>query len=85
MLQLYPYKLQLLQQLLPDDSAKQMAFAKQDLLEFEENLQWLLSFLSTNESHFSLHGTVNKHICRIYANHHAYTEEPLQLPQVSVC
>ena len=38
-LQLYLYKLQSLQQLLPDDAAKPMSFANWALSEFEENPQ----------------------------------------------
>ena len=43
----------------PEDSAKRMAFANWALSEYEENSQWPHSILWTDESHFSLHGTVN--------------------------
>ena len=77
-LQLYPYKLQSFQQLLPDDAAKRMEFANWALSELEENPQWLISILWTDEVHFSLHGTVNTHNCRMWLkeNPHAYTEDP---------
>ena len=85
-LQLYPYKLQLHQQLPPDDVAKRMAFSNWALSGFEENPQWLLSILWTDEAHFSLHGTVNTHSCKIRAkeNPHAYTEETLNARRVTV-
>ena len=87
MLQLYPYKLQLVQKLLPDNAVKIMAFASWALSEFEENTRWLLSILWTKGAHFSLHGTVNAHNCEICAkeNPRAYTEvDRVRLEQRSV-
>lgn len=85
-LQLYPYKLQSLHQLLPNDTAKRIEFANWALAKIEEDPQWLLNILWTDEAHFSLHGTVNTHNSRIWAkeNPHAYTEEPLHSPRVTV-
>ena len=60
-LELCSYKLQSLQQLLPDDTAKRMAFVHWALSEFKENPQWLLSILWSDKTHFSLHGTINTH------------------------
>ena len=48
-LQLYSYKLQSLQLLLPDDAAKRMPSGNCALLEFEENSQWLFNILWTDE------------------------------------
>ena len=63
-----------------------MAFANWTLSEFEENQQWLLYILWTDEAHFILHGTINTHNCRIWTkeNLHACTEEPLQAPHITV-
>ena len=82
----YPYKLQSLQQLLPDDAAKQIAFANWTLSKFGENPQGLLSILWTDEGHFSLHGTVNTHSCRIWVqeNPHTCIEKPLHAPYITV-
>ena len=49
-----------------------------------KNLLWLLSILSIDEYYSSFHETDNTHNCRIWANLHAYTEEPLHAPHVTV-
>ncbi|GFU30718.1 uncharacterized protein TNCV_1444401 [Trichonephila clavipes] len=58
-LQLYPYKLQSRHELLPADTA---AFRS------GPSLKWIIPMgFFSDEAHFSLHGDVNNHNCRIWA------------------
>ena len=85
-LEYYPYKLQSFQQQLPDNAAKRVVFVNLTLSEFEKYPQRLLSILWIDEAHFSLHGTVNIHKCRIWEkkNPHACREDPLHNLHVTV-
>lgn len=76
---LCPYKLQSLNQFLPNGTAKGKEFVRWALMKASSDAQWLVNILWTGEAHFSLHGTVNTHNCRIWAqgNPNAYTGEPL--------
>lgn len=60
-LNLYPYKLQPLHHLLPNDAAKREGFAGLSLIKFWNDAQCLLNMLWTIEDHLSLHGIVNTH------------------------
>ena len=62
-LKLYPYKLQLLQDIQPDDKEKRLAFANF----ITNNADILQSILGSDEAHFSLDGTINRHNCRIWS------------------
>ncbi|GFT82867.1 DUF4817 domain-containing protein [Trichonephila clavipes] len=46
---------------------------------------WVFNILWTDEAHFSLHGDVNNHNCRIWAtsNSREYTQKPLHSPKVT--
>ena len=63
-----------------------MALANWAVSELKENPQWQLSIMWTDEAHFSLHGTINKHNCRIWTKEslHASTEEPLHAAHVTI-
>ncbi|GFU35803.1 uncharacterized protein TNCV_1083631 [Trichonephila clavipes] len=51
----------------------------------EQDPTWGFNILWTDEAHFSLHGDVNNHSCRIWAtfNPHEYTQKPLHSPKVT--
>ncbi|GFU70725.1 uncharacterized protein TNCV_4224211 [Trichonephila clavipes] len=84
-LQLYPYKLQSCPELLPADTAQREAFAKWAFSKMEQDPTWVFNILWTDEDHFSLHGEVNNHNCRIWAtsNLREYTQKPLHSPKVT--
>ncbi|GFY30112.1 DUF4817 domain-containing protein [Trichonephila clavipes] len=84
-LQLYPYKLQSCHELLPADTAQREAFAKWAFSKREQGPTWVFNILWTDEAHFSLHGDVNNHSCRIWAtsNLREYTQKPLHSPKVT--
>ncbi|GFV89188.1 DUF4817 domain-containing protein [Trichonephila clavipes] len=84
-LQLYPYKLQSCHELLPADTAQREAFAKWAFSKMEQDPTWAFNILWTDEAHFSLHGDVNNHNCRIWAtsNPREYTQKPLHSPKVT--
>ncbi|GFW32195.1 DUF4817 domain-containing protein [Trichonephila clavipes] len=84
-LQLYPYKLQSCHELLPADTAQREAFAKWAFSKMEQDPTWVFNILWTDRAHFSLHGDVNKHNCRIWAtsNPREYTQKPLHSPKVT--
>ncbi|GFU64350.1 DUF4817 domain-containing protein [Trichonephila clavipes] len=65
LLQLYPYKLQSCYELLPADTAQRVAFAKWAFSKMEQDPTWVFNILWTDEAHFSLHGDINNHNCRI--------------------
>ncbi|GFV51927.1 DUF4817 domain-containing protein [Trichonephila clavipes] len=84
-LQLYPYKLQSCHELLPAVTAQREAFAKWAFSKMEQDPTWVFNILWTDEAHFSLHGDVNNHNCRIWAtsNPREYTQKPLHSPKVT--
>ncbi|GFT80882.1 DUF4817 domain-containing protein [Trichonephila clavipes] len=84
-LQLYPYKLQSCHELLPADTAQRKHFAKWAFSKMEQDPTWVFNLLWTDEAHFSLHGDVNNHNCRIWAtsNPREYTQKPLHSPKVT--
>ncbi|GFU72635.1 DUF4817 domain-containing protein [Trichonephila clavipes] len=84
MFQLYPYKLQSCHELLPADTAQREAFAKWAFSKMEQDPTWGFNILWTDEAHFSLHGDVNNHNCRIWVT--SYPREymkPLHSPKVT--
>ncbi|GFT79950.1 DUF4817 domain-containing protein [Trichonephila clavipes] len=64
-LQLYPCKLQSGHELLPAHTAQREAFAKWAFSKMEQDPTWVFNILWTEEAHFSLHGDINNHNCRI--------------------
>jgi hypothetical protein len=67
-LQLYPYKLQLIQKLKPDDPAKRLAFCEEALgmMEREEGLSKRIIF--SDEATLYLFVKVNRHNIRIWGS-----------------
>ncbi|GFY03502.1 uncharacterized protein TNCV_3211391 [Trichonephila clavipes] len=51
----------------------------------EQDPTWVFNILWTDEAHFSLHGDVNNHNCRIWAtsNPREYTQKPLHSSKVT--
>ena len=79
----HPYKLQLVQELLPTDFEASVIFSRHmlQLLNGDPNLLGNLVF--SDEAHFHLHGGVNRHNFRYWSdsNPHWYAEEPLHSPK----
>jgi hypothetical protein len=67
-LQLYPYKLQLIQKLKPNDPAKRLAFCEEVLgmMERDEGLSKRIIF--SDEATFHLSGKVNRHNIQIWVS-----------------
>lgn len=85
-LDLYPYKIQTLHQLVPADTGKRLKFATWALAQMDRDPQWLLNVMWTDEAHFSLHGDVNTQNSRIWAtsNPREYQTKPMHSPRVTV-
>ncbi|GFW40359.1 uncharacterized protein TNCV_1019171 [Trichonephila clavipes] len=51
----------------------------------EQDPTWVFNILWTDEAHFSLHGDVSNHNCRIWvtSNPSEYTQKPLHSPKVT--
>ncbi|GFX71381.1 uncharacterized protein TNCV_2453921 [Trichonephila clavipes] len=65
-LRYYPYKLQLVQELLPHDFETRHLFSLQFLASLEVDPEWPWNILWIDEAHFHLDGSVNTHNCRIW-------------------
>ncbi|GFV41160.1 transposable element tc3 transposase [Trichonephila clavipes] len=82
-LRYYPYKLQLVQELLPHHFETRHLFALQFLARLEVDPEWPWNILWTDEAHFHLDGSVNTHNCRIWEsdNPHSTLQIPLHSPK----
>ncbi|GFX71240.1 DUF4817 domain-containing protein [Trichonephila clavipes] len=82
----YPYKLQLVHELLLHDFETRHLFSLQFLARFEVDPEWPWNILWTDEAHFHLDGSVNTHNCRIWesVNPHSTLQVPLHSPKVTV-
>ncbi|GFX73707.1 uncharacterized protein TNCV_4290231 [Trichonephila clavipes] len=60
-LRYYPYKLQLVQELLPHDFETRHLFSLQFLARFEVDPEWPWNILRTDEAHFPVDGLANTH------------------------
>ncbi|GFT70104.1 uncharacterized protein TNCV_2785261 [Trichonephila clavipes] len=85
-LRYYPYKLQLVQELLPHDFETRHLFSLQFLARLEVDPEWHWHILWTDEAHFHLDGSVNTHSCRIWEsdNPHCTLQVTLHSPKVTV-
>ncbi|GFT87757.1 uncharacterized protein TNCV_4001031 [Trichonephila clavipes] len=85
-LRYYPYKLQLVQELLPRDFETRHLFSLQFLARLEVDTECPWNILWTDEAHFHLDGSVNTHNCRIWEsdNSHSTLQVPLHSPKVTV-
>ena len=68
---MFPYKLQIVQALLPHDKPKGVAFAVDMLDSIDNDNNFLDNVIFSDESTFHLSGKVNRHNCRIWG-----TENP---------
>ncbi|GFW06585.1 uncharacterized protein TNCV_2189181 [Trichonephila clavipes] len=83
----YPYKLQLVYELLPHDFKTRHLFSSlQFLARLEVDPEWPWNILWTDEAHFHLDGLVNTHKCRIWetGNPHSTLQVPLHSLKVTV-
>lgn len=85
-LDMHAYKVQVTQELLPDDHAKRREFADWMLGQFSDDNRFYEKIIFSDESHFHLNGFVNKQNCRIWAteNPRAYQEVSSYPQRVSV-
>ena len=67
-LKLYPYKLQMAQQLSEEDETKRINFARYCRAELRFDSEFLKRVVFTDECKFSLSGFVNKQNCRIWGS-----------------
>ncbi|XP_048484480.1 uncharacterized protein LOC125490157 [Plutella xylostella] len=81
-LKLHPYKIQLVQELKPNDLNLRKLFAETMLERFKS----FNNILFSDEAHFHLNGHVNKQNCRYWSteNPKAKHERPLHSPKVTV-
>ena len=75
----YPYKIQIVHQLKPQDIPQRREFAHRFLARMEVDDMWPGNILWTDEAHFTLVGTVNTQNCRIWGSTrpHVVQEQPL--------
>jgi len=85
-LDLYPYKMQLVQTLTPADYPQRLAFSSWFLQKVDEDGSFLNHFFMSDEAHFHLSGYVNKQNCRFWAteNPHQLHQDPLHSEKVTV-
>ncbi|GFX90703.1 uncharacterized protein TNCV_3195211 [Trichonephila clavipes] len=85
-LRCYPYKIHRHHELLPGDSVNRRAFAVWTFQKMAEDDDWLSNLLWTDETHFTLRGSVNTHNCRIWATENPRTvvKTPLHDEKVTV-
>ena len=85
-LKMFPYKIQIVQKLEPQDRPNRQFFAETLLEREATNPGYLKKIVFTDESTFSVHGEVNRHNCRIWAteNPHVTFEKPRVSPKTQV-
>ena len=85
-LSLYPYKIQLTQELKPQDHARRRTFADWVLERQEIDPNFCDKVIFSDEAHFLLSGSVNKQNCRIWgdSNPEQYHELPLHPEKLTV-
>ena len=85
-LRLYAYKIQLLQELKPDDKPKRKEFAVNILEKMEEDGHFLNRICFSDEATFHVSGKLNKHNARIWGseNPHITREIERDSPKVNV-
>lgn len=85
-LSLHAYKIQLTQELKPDDHLKRLTFANWAHEQRQADDDFSQKILFSDEAHFHLGGYVNKQNCRIWANENPrkIVEKPLHPRKVTV-
>uniref|UniRef100_A0A914PX16 DUF4817 domain-containing protein n=1 Tax=Panagrolaimus davidi TaxID=227884 RepID=A0A914PX16_9BILA len=82
----HPYKMQLIQELEPDDHILRVAFAEQHLAFLAADPSHLSRIWWSDEAIFHVNGAVNRHNCRYWSpeNPSFHGQQPLHSPKVSV-
>lgn len=75
-IRMFPYKIQLVQELKPTDYQQRLDYAIYFQQNAQENPNFIHNLVMSDEAHFQLNGFVNKQNCRIWA-----TENPRVLHQ----
>lgn len=85
-LHLFPYKIQITQQLKPADKPRRLAYAKFVVNMAQTDRDFWQNIIMSDEAHFELSGKVNKQNCRIYgtSNPEAIEEQPHYQQKVTV-
>lgn len=85
-LNLFPYKIQILQEQTKEQKKKRLLFAKSMAEKIEERTLDISKVHWTDEAHFHLSGHVNKQNMRIWADAqpNAFTDKPLSREKVTV-
>uniref|UniRef100_A0A915DRF2 Transposase n=1 Tax=Ditylenchus dipsaci TaxID=166011 RepID=A0A915DRF2_9BILA len=82
----HPYKMQLRQLLRPIDQQKRVVHANNQLQLLEQDERFFDKIMFSDESHFHIHGQVNRQNFRYWCetNPHWYREAPLHSPRITV-
>lgn len=85
-LKFHPYKLQLVQELKPNDHLVRRQFCETVMNKINENADFIENLWMSDEAHFHLNGYVNKQNCRYWAqeNPAVLHQRPLHSPKVTV-
>lgn len=85
-LHMFPYKIQITQKLLPADKPRRLAYANFVINLAQNEVNFWRKIIMSDEAHFLLNGSVNKHNSRYYAteNPQIIHEEPLHDEKVTV-
>ena len=85
-LKLYPYKVQIVHQLLPPDEVQRKAFSEWIINMCRDDNNFLEHLIASDEAHFNLSGYVNKQNIRFWAreNPQKLHEKPLHSERVTV-
>jgi hypothetical protein len=82
----YPYKVQIVQKLLPTDAHSCFSFAERFLEDTHNDNNFLTNLIMRDEAHFHLDGFTNTHNCRIWETENPMVihEKPLHPEHVTV-
>ena len=85
-LKLFPYKIQIVQKLEPQDRPNRQAFAETLLQRLRADGDYLRKIAFSDEASFSVDRVVNRHNCRIWGSEHPHEtfEKPRFSPKVQV-
>ena len=83
-LRLHAYKLQLVQELKPNDRPQREAFATEILSRIDEDNDYLKHVVFSDEATFHTCGKVNRHNVRIWRSEHVAIEHERDSPKLNV-
>ncbi|GFV75722.1 uncharacterized protein TNCV_1756501 [Trichonephila clavipes] len=83
---MFPYRFKRVQMLEPGDPQQRLDFANEFLLRYDADNDWPLRILWTDETHFTLNGSINTKNCALWGetNLHAVAPVPLFDAKVTV-